>query len=61
LALFYEKSTNDISKYKQKVMDEVTEVKHVSIYPAIRKLGMRPGETRHAQLQLFTCPCGEEL
>ena len=33
-------------------MDEVTEGKRGSSYPAIKKLGMRPGETSHAQFQL---------
>ena len=52
VAIFDEKSKNEISKYKDKVMLEVTEGRRGSSYPAIKRLGMRPGETSHAQFQL---------
>jgi hypothetical protein len=42
----------EISKYKEKVMIEVTEGRRGSSYPALKRLGMRPGETSHAEFQL---------
>ena len=52
VSIFDEKSKNEISKYKDKVMQDVTEGRRGSSYPAIKRLGMRPGENSHSQFQL---------
>ena len=52
MSIFNEKCKTEISKYKDKVMREVTEGKRGSSYPAIKRLGRRPGEQPHAQFYL---------
>ena len=43
---------NEIKKYKQKIEFEVMEGKRGSYYSAIKKLGLRPGETTQPSFQL---------
>ena len=49
---FDEKAKAEIAKYIQKVKLEVTEGKRGSSYPAIKRLGLRPGDSAQAVFQL---------
>ena len=49
---FKRKLENEVEKYKLKIELEVTEGKRGSYYPAIRKLGLRPGEVSQPSFQL---------
>ena len=49
---FDAKFLNEIQKYKKKIELEVLEGKRGSYYPAIKKLGLRPGETPQPSFQL---------
>ena len=49
---FDKKFQIEIQKYKQKVELEVLEGKRGSYYPAIKKLGLRPGEMSQPTFQL---------
>ena len=49
---FDEKAKLEISKYKEKITKEVLEGKRGSTYPAIKKLGIRPGEVNQSTFQL---------
>ena len=51
-AKFDRKFQNEVEKYKQKIEFEVTEGKRGSYYPALKKLGLRPGEASHPSFQL---------
>ena len=51
-AKFDRKFQNEVEKYKQKIELEVTEGKRGSYYPALKKLGLRPGEASHPSFQL---------
>ena len=41
--LFNLKLKGELKKYKERLLNEVEEGKRGSIYPALKKLGMRPG------------------
>ena len=49
---FNEKSKAEIAKYMKKVKLEVTEGKRGSFYPALKRLGLRPGDTAQTGFQL---------
>ena len=49
---FDKKFLNEIQKYKKKIELEILEGKRGSYYPAIKKLGLRPGETSQPSFQL---------
>ena len=49
---FDKKFLNEIQKYKKKIELEVLEGQRGSYYPAIKKLGLRPGETSQPTFQL---------
>ena len=49
---FEEKLKVEMLKYMEKVMTEVTEGRRGSSYPALKKLGLRPGDERQASFQL---------
>ena len=51
-AKFGIKLQNEVEKYKQKIEVELMEGKRGSVYPAIKKLGLRPGETKEPSFQL---------
>ena len=55
---FDEKAKSEIAKYVQKVKLEVTEGKRGSSYPAIKRLGLRPGDSAQA---VFPLPAHAEL
>ena len=50
---FEEKCKAQITKYKEKVKNEVLEGKRGSTYPAIKRLGLRPGEGVQPTFQLL--------
>ena len=50
---FKEKASSAIKKYKEKLTLEVLEGERGSIYPALKRLGMRPGDDPH---ETFTLP-----
>ena len=52
LETFSIKTKEAIEKYKQKIKDEVLDGNRGSAYPALRKLGSRPGESTKNQFQL---------
>ena len=52
LETFSMKSKEAVEKYKQKVKDDVTQGNRGSSYPALRKLGARPGEAHKSLFQL---------
>jgi len=41
--IFQQKLKVQLNKYKEKLLTEVQEGKRGSVYPALRKLGLRPG------------------
>ena len=49
---FEDKLKNEKLKYIQKISTEVTEGRRGSIYPALKKLGLRPGEEFHHTFSL---------
>ena len=52
VAVFNEKFQIEFEKYKEKIKLEVTEGSRGSIYPTIKRLGLRPGESNHEQFRL---------
>ena len=50
---FKEKASSAIEKYKEKLTLQVLEGERGSIYPALKRLGMRPGDDPH---ETFTLP-----
>ena len=50
--IFEEKLKSEMVKYMEKIMLEVTEGKRGSSYPALKKLGARPGEGSKSWFQL---------
>ena len=57
-ALFDEKAKIELSKYKDKIMSEVTDEKRGSSYPALKRLSMMPGESNQS---VFHLPSHAEL
>ena len=51
-ALFDEKKSCEIEKYKEKILLEVTEGRRGSIYPALKRLGLRPGSEDQSSFDL---------
>ena len=43
---------SELEKYKQKIIDEVSDGKRGSTYPALKKLGLRPGTEKQTWFQL---------
>ena len=52
VATFTEKFQSEFEKYMKKIKLEVTEGSSGSIYPTIKRLGLRPGDSRHEQFRL---------
>ena len=52
LDLFKQKLGIQLEKYKDKLLTEVQEGKRGSVYPALRKLGLRPGTDNNKWFQL---------
>ena len=53
VALCDEKAKLELSKYKDKIMSEVTDGKRGSSYPALKRLGMRLGESNQSVFYLL--------
>ena len=50
--IFENKMKSELEKYKQKIIDEVSDGKRGSTYPALKKLGLRPGTEKQTWFQL---------